>query len=69
MPGPILQYLAPGTSIPSSPRTQSSVEQSRGVKEVRKSQLERKGRQNRHEDDNVVVMTGWNSIRAAAGMA
>lgn len=69
MAGPILQYLIAGTSIPSSPRTQSSVEQSRGVKEVRKSQLEKKGRQNRHGDDSVVVVTGWNSIRTAAGMA
>lgn len=69
MAGPILQYLIAGTSIPSSPRTQSSVEQSRGVKEVRKSQLERKGRQNRHGDDSVVVVTRWNRIRTAAGMA
>lgn len=69
MAGPILQYLIAGTSIPSSPRTQSSVEQSRGVKEVRKSQLEKKGRQNRHGDDSVVVVTGWKSIRTAAGMA
>lgn len=43
MPGPILQYLIAGTSIPSSPRTQSNVEQSRGVKEVKQITVREEG--------------------------
>lgn len=46
-------YLVANTGIPSSPRTESSGERSRGVRKARQLQI-RKERQDRHGDDSVV---------------
>lgn len=56
-------YLVANTGIPSSPRTESSGERSRGVRKARQSQI-RKERQDRHGDDTVVLI-----LRAVAGTA